>query len=58
MAKKYRISVFNRTTRQRELIYGIFTSKKQAESMANAMNKVDVSGEVQAYVVVQEKKHG
>ena len=55
MKKIYRISVFNRTTKQRELIYEVFTSKKQAESFANAMNKVDISGEVQAYVVVQEK---
>ena len=53
--KKYRISVFNNTTKQRELIYGVFTSKKKAQSIANAMNKVDVSGTVQAYVVVQEK---
>lgn len=56
MKKVYRISVFNRTTRQRELIYGEFTSKKKAESLAGAMNKVDPSGEIQAYVVVKEKK--
>ena len=53
--KKYRISVFNRTTKQRELIYGVFSSKKQAESVAGAMNKVDVSGELKAYVIIQEK---
>lgn len=52
--KKYRISVFNRTTKSRQLIYGVFTSKKSAESLASAINKADVSGEIQAYVVAQK----
>lgn len=51
MKKTYRISVFNRTTGQRELMWNIYTSRKSAENMAEAMNKLDTNGTIGAKVV-------
>ena len=53
MRKTYRISVFNRTTGKRELMWDTYTSKKRAQEMADSMNKVDASKTVKAEVVTE-----
>jgi hypothetical protein len=51
MKKSYRISVFNASTQQRELMYISFTSKKKAQEFADKMNAADKGGTVCAYVI-------
>ena len=51
MKKSYRISVFNASTQQRELMYISFTSKKKAQEFSDKMNATDKGGTVRAYVV-------
>jgi hypothetical protein len=51
MKKSYRISVFNASTQQRELMYISFTSKKKAQEFADKMNAADKVGTVCAYVI-------
>ena len=51
MRKSYRISVYNRTADRRELMYERYTSKKKAQEMADAMNRVDAK--VDARVMVE-----
>ena len=53
MAKKYRISVYNRTKQQRELMYEVYTSKKKAQAMCDAMNKADPDRAIGAHVITK-----
>lgn len=53
MKKTYHISVYNRTKQQRELMYEVYTSKKKAQAMCDAMNKLDPTGVIGAYVVTK-----
>lgn len=55
MKKTYRISVYNRTTGKRELMWDRYTSKKKAQEMADAMNRVDTSNTVKAEVFTECK---
>lgn len=55
MAKKYRISVYNKTTGKRELMWNTFTSKKKAQEMADKMNELDANKIIQARVFVEIK---
>lgn len=57
MKNTYRISVYNRTTGKRELMWDRFTSKKKAQEMANAMNVCDPDKIVQARVFVEDPKY-
>lgn len=50
MKKTYRISVFNRTTGQRELMWNSYTSKKKAQEFADKMNALDASHIIDARV--------
>lgn len=50
MKKTYRISVFNRTTGQRELMWNRYTSKKKAQEFADKMNMLDASHTIDARV--------
>ena len=54
MRKTYRISVFNRTTSQRELMWDRYTSKKRAQEFADKMNELDKEGIIQARVIIEE----
>lgn len=53
MKKTYRISVFNRTTNQRELMWNRYTSKKKAQEFADKMNELDKDGIIQAKVIIE-----
>jgi hypothetical protein len=53
MKKTYRISVFNRTTGKRELMWDRYTSKKKAQEFADKMNALDVDKLIDARVFVE-----
>lgn len=53
MRKTYRISVFNKTTGRRELMWERYTSKKKAQEFANKMNELDVNRIIDARVFVE-----
>ena len=55
MRKTYRISVFNRTTGKREIMYERYKSKKVAQEMADKMNAVDPNGVIDARVIEEVK---
>ena len=53
--KEYRISVFNRKTQQRELIWATYRTKKQAQRIADAINNLDNARIIDAKVIVKER---
>lgn len=53
MKKTYRISVFNRTTNKRELMWERYTSKKKAQEIADKMNELDINKIIDAKVFVE-----
>ena len=53
MRKTYRISVFNRTKGQRELLWERYTSQKKAQEMVDKMNDIDKSGVIQARIFIE-----
>lgn len=53
MKKTYRISVYNKTTGKRELMWERYTSKKKAQEFADKMNALDNSGNIDALVIVE-----
>ena len=53
MRKTYRISVFNRTTGKRELMWERYTSKKKAQEFADKMNELDTDKIIDARVFVE-----
>lgn len=55
MKKTYRISVYNRTTQMRELMWERFTSRKKATEFADAMNRLDPDNIIKVYVVTESK---
>ena len=55
MEKTYRISVFNRTTGKRELMWERYTSKKKAQDFADKMNALDADGIIDARVFTEAK---
>lgn len=58
MRKIYRISVFNRERKMRELTWMTYASRKKAQAMADAMNDVDDDNIVDAKVVVEVRDKG
>lgn len=57
MKKTYRISVFNKHTGKRELMWDRYTSKKKAQEMADAMNDVDPTKTVAARVFTETPEY-
>jgi hypothetical protein len=55
MRKTYRVSVFNRTTGKRELMWERYTSKKKAQAFADKMNELDPDNIIKAMVFVEIK---
>ena len=55
MKKTYRISVYNRTTQMRELMWERYSSRKKAQEFADAMNRVDPDNMIKAYVITETK---
>lgn len=53
MKQSYRISVFNRTTGKRELMWQRYTSKKKAQEFADKMNTLDEDKVINARVFVE-----
>lgn len=54
MARKtYRISVFNRTTGKRELMWERYTNRKKAQEFADKMNALDLENIINARVFVE-----
>lgn len=53
MRKTYRISVFNRHTGKRELMWDRYTSRKKAQEMVDALNDADPTKIIDARVFVE-----
>jgi hypothetical protein len=54
MKKTYRISVYNKTMERRELLWTVYTSKKAAQLMIDAINALPNSNTVDAKLVVKD----
>ena len=57
MRKTYRISVFNRHTGKRELMWDRYTSKKKAQAMADALNDCDPTDTILAKVFIESPEY-
>ena len=53
MKKTYRISIYNKHTGGRELLWERYTSRKKAQEMADALNDVDPCKIIDARVFVE-----
>lgn len=53
MKKIYRISAINQTTKERELAYAQFSSRKYAQEIVDKMN--ELNSKLEAQVLYQEK---
>lgn len=57
MRKTYRISVFNKHTGKRELMWDRYTSKANAQAMADALNAADPTETIAARVFTETPEY-